>query len=173
MRTTFVTCWTARFLTVCALILAAGPVAAYAQARQLSLEANPIHGTAGYSRERSPGVYVGLEVGFGFPQLDRTLHPSSGDLELLDIMHIGAFVRREPSRSVALDARIQVGLGELDGCSDCFLGLLTGVSGGAFWGGKNVKVGTRIMGGTIKEFNHPVAWVVRWTPVAGLITYRW
>lgn len=159
-------------VTACVVLLCAalaGDVSA--QRRHVSFEANPVHGTLGYGWHRTPERIVGLEVGFGFPQLDRTLVP--GDEDLLDALHIGAFMRLQQGRSVTLDARLQVGLAELRGCSGCLLGALAAVSGGAFWGTRNVKIGTRLTAGVIDDFRNPAEFVLNLTPVALLVSHSW
>ena len=142
-----------------------------AQRRQIFLEFNPVHGTIGYGWAVSPTRFAGVEVGFGFPQLDRTLVPSDDDF--LDIAHVGAFLRANPSDAVTLDGRVQLGLAELEGCSGGLPGVFTGVSGGAFFGGRRFKVGPRLTVGAMKESGDPAELVVNLTPVAALFTYSW
>lgn len=142
-----------------------------AQRRQLSLELNPVHGTLGYGWAVAPTRLVGVEVGFGFPQLDRTLAPA--DESLIDILHVGGFVRSNPSKAVTLDGRARVGLAELRGCSGCLPGVFTAVSGAAFFGGRHVKVGPRMTAGVIKENGDPTSFVLNLTPVAVLVSYTW
>jgi hypothetical protein len=71
--------WTDRTMvrkTLIALVaLAALAHGAEAQRRQISLEATPVHGALAYGWV-SPQRVVGLELGFGFPQIDRTLVPA-------------------------------------------------------------------------------------------------
>jgi hypothetical protein len=153
-------------------LLCVGAGEAGAQTRQLSLEANPIHGTLGYGRVRSPTLVAGVQIGFGFPQLDRTLVPDRDD-DFLDIAHIGLFVRTQPSRRVALDGRVQLGIAEYTGCSGCFPGVFAGISGGAFFGGRNIKIGPRITTGVHNDLNDPAEWIVNLTPVALLFTVDW
>ena len=151
------------------LVLAAADLSA--QRRQLSLELNPVHGTLGYGWNVAPTRLVGVEVGFGFPQLDRTLAPA--DESLIDILHVGGFVRSNPSKSVAFDGLAQLGLAELRGCSGCLPGVFTAVSGGAFFGGRHLKVGPRLTAGVIKENGDPSSFVLNLTPVAVLLSYTW
>ena len=152
------------------LTLATAAAELTAQSRELSLEANPVAGTLGYGWAKPSGMTVGLTFGFGFPQLDRTLAPDGESF--LDITHVGAFVRGHPARSITLDGRVQVGLAELRGCSGCMPGFFTGVSGGVFWGGRNVKIGPRIAAGAIRE-GRQTDLVVNLTPVALLLTVDW
>ena len=140
-----------------------------AQDREISLEANPFHGTLGYGWVKSPALTAGVQFGFGFPQIDRTLVPD--DESFQDIMHVGVFVRGRPTSSIALDGRIQFGFAELRGCSGCLPGLFTGASAGVFWGGRRVKIGSRITAGVINEHIGPAAIVVNFTPVALLLTH--
>jgi hypothetical protein len=55
--------------------LAVPATGAEAQRRQISLEATPVHGALAYGWV-SPQRVVGLELGFGFPQIDSTLVPA-------------------------------------------------------------------------------------------------
>lgn len=142
-----------------------------AQHRQLSLELNPVHGTLGYGWAVAPTRLVGVEVGFGFPQIDRTLAPA--DESLIDILHVGAFVRSNPSKSVTFDGHAQLGLAELYGCSGCLPGVFTAVSGAAFFGGRHLKVGPRLTAGVIKENGDPSAFALNLTPLAVLLSYSW
>ena len=162
---------TMRISTLLLVLLAISAGAVRAQGRQLSLELNPVHATLGYGWATAPDRYFGLEVGFGFPELDRTLEPA--DESLVDFLHVGAFVRAQPTGSVALDGRVQVGLAELRGCSGCLPGAFTAVSGGAFFGGRYAKVGPRLTAGVIKEQGDPAEFVLNLTPVAALLTYSW
>jgi hypothetical protein len=142
-----------------------------AQRRQLSLELNPVHGTLGYGWNVAPTRLVGVEVGFGFPQLDRTLAPA--DESFIDFLHVGGFVRSNPTKSVALDGHVQFGLAELRGCSGCLPGVFTAVSGAAFFGSRHLKVGPRLTAGVIKEDGNPSSFVLNLTPVAVLLSYTW
>lgn len=160
-----------RIATLLLALLALPAAEARAQRRQLSLEANPFHATVGYGWATAPARVVGLEAGFGFPQLDRTLEPA--DESFLDILHLGVFVRSQPSPSLALDGRAQFGLAELRGCSGCFFGVFSAVSGAVFWGGRHLKVGPRLTAGVIRESAEPAAFVLNLTPVAVLATYSW
>jgi hypothetical protein len=147
------------------------PATVHAQRRQVSLEANPVHGTLGYGWARSPSTFIGVEVGFGFPQLDRTLAPE-GDDSFMDMLHLGVFVRTNPTQRLTFDARAQAGLAELRGCSGCFPGVFLGTSGAVFWGGRRVKVGPRIKVGMINEQQgNPV--IVSLTPIAVHFNYTW
>src|SRR5690606_23376777 len=67
-----------RVITVLLLFVLFGAGGAHAQRRLVSIEANPIAGTVAYGWARSPTTFYGIELGFGFPQVDRTLAPDSG-----------------------------------------------------------------------------------------------
>jgi len=142
-----------------------------AQRRQLSLEVTPVHGTLSYGWSMGPDRFVGFEAGFGFPQIDRTLVPAGESF--MDILHVGAFVRSDPTKSVVADGRLQVGFAELRGCSGCLPGLFTAVSGGAFLGGKHVKAGPRLTMGVIREHGDETSLVLNLTPIAALFSYAW
>ena len=142
-----------------------------AQRRQVSLELNPVHGTLGYGWTVAPTRFVGVELGFGFPQLDRTLAPAGGSL--MDVLHVGAFVRSNPAKSLVLDGHVQAGFAELRGCSGCLPGMFTAVSGAAFLGGRHLKAGSRVTAGAIKENGDPASFVLNLTPVAVLLSYTW
>ncbi len=114
---------------------------------------------------------MGVELGIGVPQLDRTLVP--GDDALVDFAHVGAFLRTRLAPSITFDRRIQLGLAGLDECSGCLPGVLGAVSGGLFWGGRHIRVGPRLTAGVIAEMGNPTAVVVNLTPVAVLFAYAW
>jgi hypothetical protein len=134
-----------------------------------SLEANPIHGTAGYGWQRGEQTVVGVQIAFGFPQLDRKLVPDDEE-DLVDFAHVGVFARYRPSNVVAVDGALRLGLAELYGCSGCLPGILSAISGGVFVGGRNVKVGARLTGGVIAEDGGGTNFVVNLTPFALLLT---
>jgi hypothetical protein len=141
-----------------------------AQRPQVSLEANPFHATAGIGWTTAKSNVVGIDVGFGFAQLDHTLVPSDEDLE--DILHLGVFMRSPASKPFLVDGRIQIGLAELRGCSGCLPGFLAATSGGVFWGGRRAKVGARLLAGGIKDsMNSPAEFVLQLTPIALLLTF--
>lgn len=156
----------------CAFVMLFAVADAAAQERQFSLEANPVHGTAGYGWYRSDTRIYGVEIAFGFPQLDRKLSPDD-DESFVDFVHIGAFLRGQPARAFTLDAKVKVGLAELRGCSGCFPGLFTAVSGGAFVGGRRFKVGSRLTAGYINELDIPAEFVLNLTPFAVMFTHDW
>lgn len=160
-----------RISTLLLVLLVAASADLGAQRRQISVEFTPVHATLAYGWVAGPGRFVGIEAGFGFPQIDRTLVPA--DESLIDFLHVGAFARSDPTKSLVLDGRLQVGLAELRGCSGCLPGLFTAVSGGAFFGGRYVKAGPRLTAGVIREHGDPISFVLNLTPVAALFSYAW
>lgn len=159
-------------LAVC-LAPALLPAAAPAQRNQLGLEANPFHGTLSYARQTAPGWHVGVQVGFGFPQVDRTLAPEEGDF--FDLLHLGPFVRVEPSDHLAMDLGLRVGAGDLRECeaSDCWPGLYTGASAAVMVGWRRFKVGPRLTAGWIDEPAHPRTGFASLSPVNFLFVHGW
>jgi hypothetical protein len=159
-----------RLMILCSLLMAifAGDLGAQ---RQLSLEVNPIHATIGYGWTTAPDRIVGVELGMGVPQLDRTLLPA--DEPLIDFIHLGVFVRSQATPLVVLDGRAQLGLAELYGARASLPGTFTALSGGAFVGGRHVRVGPRLTAGMVMEWGNPAAFVVNLTPIALLFTYTW
>src|SRR6476646_6689474 len=79
--------------------LAALPsIPAGAQSRNhFAIEATPIHGTLSYARGPESDVRAGVEVGFGFPQIDLSLAPKGH--EFTQIAHVGVFGRFAAARA--------------------------------------------------------------------------
>ncbi len=141
------------------------------QDREVALAVHPFHGTLSYGWATGADRFLGLEIGIGVPQLDRTLVP--GDDALVDFAHLGVFLRTRVADSITFDRRIQLGLAGLDECSGCLPGVLGAVSGALFWGRRHVRAGPRLTAGVIAEMGNPAAVVVNLTPVVVLITYAW
>jgi hypothetical protein len=116
-------------------------VAASAEAQRFGLEVTPVHCTVSYGWPAAAGTLRGLQAGFGFPQFDRQLLPSDG--ELIDFLHIGGFIRSDVSRALLVDSALRIGLAELRGCSGCLPGVLAAGSTGILVGGRRLKVGLR------------------------------
>lgn len=146
------------------LLSTPGPLAA----QHYSLEANPIHATAGYGWHRGEQTVLGVQLAFGFPQLDRKLVPDDEE-DLADFAHVGVFARYRPADAVTLDGALRFGLAELYGCSGCLPGVLGAISGAVFVGGRNVKVGARLTSGVIAD-GGGTNFVVNLTPFALLFT---
>lgn len=89
------------------------------------------------------------------------------------MLHLGVFVRSNPTKSVALDGHVQAGFAELRGCSGCLPGVFTAVSGAAFLGGRYLKAGPRLTAGVIREHGDQTSFVLNLTPVAVLLSYTW
>lgn len=158
-------------VAVVLVLLAVFPAGTLAQDRLLSVEFTPIHGTLGYGWSTGGGRHMGVDLGFGVPQLDRTLSPS--DESLVDFFHLGLFLRSPPPASVGLDGRVQLGFASLDGCSGCLPDAFAALSGAAFWGGERMKVGARLTAGVIRKAGAPPRFVLNLTPLAGLFTHVW
>lgn len=156
---------------VVALMLLAQPITA--QRNQLSLEANPFRGTLGYARQSAAEWHAGVSIGFGFPQVDRTLAPADGDF--LDLFHLSPFVRFSPSVNAAYEAGLRLGFGDLHPCrgSDCLPGLYYGVSGAALFGWRSFKVGPRLTAGVMREGGEPATGFLGLSPVNLLVTHSW
>lgn len=132
-------------------LLLASPLSAQGR-QELTLEASVFKGTVGYARAVAPGVRVGGELGFGFPQMDQTLTPSagrSGDPDLREYLHGAVFVRQRLTRAVTYDAGVRASVVDLWPCtaSDCWP---TGFLGGFLQpmiGGRRLSVGPRLVAG--------------------------
>jgi hypothetical protein len=155
---------------LCFLLL---PVPVCAQCSQLALEANPFRGTLSYARQSAPGWHVGMEVGFGFPQIDRTLFPEEGDF--FDLFHLGPFLRFSPSEHASVDLGLRLGVADLHECgaSDCWPGLYAGASAAFMVGWRSFRIGPRVTAGWIRESGEPTTGFVSLAPVNLLVLYSW
>jgi hypothetical protein len=149
-----------------------------AQRHQLTLEATPVHGTVGFGWAVGAHHFAGIELGIGVPQIDRTLLPDGpvdveGKPTFLNLAHIGGFLRFTPASLLAADLRAMAGIAALDGCSDCLPGGYLGAGAGAFIGWRNVRFGSRVIGGVIKEGSRPSRGFVNFTPFAILLLVEW
>lgn len=70
---------------------AAGRAHAQDRASEITIEASILRGTLGYARAIAGQTLIGLEAGFGFPELDRTLIPEqdeeTGGPQFVEILH--------------------------------------------------------------------------------------
>jgi hypothetical protein len=149
-----------------------------AQRHQLTLEATPVHGTIGFGWAVGAHRFAGIELGIGVPQIDRTLLPDEpldvdGKPTFLNLAHIGGFLRFTPASLLAADLRAMAGIAALDGCSDCLPGGYLGAGAGACIGWRNVRFGSRVIGGVIKEGSRPSRGFVNFTPFAILLLVEW
>lgn len=148
------------------LLLAATVTGLSAQERptprnEFTFDVTPIRGTVGYARALSPTRLAGLEVGFGAPQVDRTLHPGDGprpdttedDPDFEELLHLAAFLRMRPHRAFEVDTGIRAGVADLWECrvSDCWPDLWAGAYLQPMVGGPRWKVGARLVAGWIGE----------------------
>lgn len=128
---------------------------------EFTLDVTPIRGTVGYARALSPTRLAGLEVGFGAPQVDRTLNPGDGpdprttqdDPDFEEYLHLAAFLRMRPRSAFEVDTGLRVGVADLWECtaSDCWPALWAGAYLQPMVGGRRWKVGTRLMAGWVGD----------------------
>jgi hypothetical protein len=155
-----------RLLTALLLFLPLAAPGLSAQERatarnEFTFDVTPIRGTMGYARALSPTRLAGLEVGFGAPQVDRTLHPPDGpdpetttdDPDFEEFLHLGAFLRVRPRSAFEVDTGLRVGVADLWECtaSDCWPSLFAGAYLQPMLGGQRWKVGARLVAGWIGE----------------------
>ena len=144
--------------TMCVFLLGMLCVTALSaqQRNEVTLEGSFTRGAAGYARARSAGLYIGLEIGFGFPQIDRTLVPeqdSLGSPDFEEYLHVGPFVRYKAGGNFEIDAGIRASVADLWPCdaSDCWPGLFAGVYVQPMVGFRKFKIGSRLTAGVISE----------------------
>jgi hypothetical protein len=145
-------------LTICVFLLAlVVPAPLVAQQRhELTVEGSFVRGTLGYARARTDRIFIGVEAGFGFPQIDRTLVPAQdtlGSPDFEEYLHIAPFVRYRASRNVEIDAGIRGAIADLWPCdaSDCWPALYGGIYVQPMIGFRNIKIGGRLTAGIITE----------------------
>lgn len=137
------------------VIAAATPLVA--QRNEVALEASFVRGALGYARHQSPSVLLGIEIGFGFPQLDQTLSPAQGpndegpDFE--EYLHIAPFVRIKRGEHFEVDAGLRASIADLYPCgaSDCWPAIFGGAYLQPMVGWRRIKIGARLTGGVIAE----------------------
>ena len=139
---------------VLALVVTA-PLAAQ-QRHELTLEGSFVRGTLGYAWARTDRIFIGVEAGFGFPQIDRTLVPEQDSLGAPDFeeyLHIAPFVRYKANQNVEIDAGIRAAIADLWPCdaSDCWPALFGGVYVQPMFGFRKFKIGGRLTAGVITE----------------------
>ena len=145
-----------------------GVRAAAAQDRQVTIDLRPIAATGGYAWRVAPARHVGVEAGFGFPQLEQTLAPRGPryhDFE--EILHLGLFMRLAPTERVEGDVGVRVAVADVTSCdsSDCLPGLFGGAYASAFYGRRRVKVGALVEAGRATEPGGRAATVVNVSPL--------
>lgn len=94
----------------------------------LSLEANPFRGTVSYARAVSTKWDLGVNFGFGAPQIDVTLFKRRVDFR--DFAHVGAMARRHFGNHMLLELGGRAGFADYHECtaSDCWPQLYVGPS---------------------------------------------
>jgi hypothetical protein len=133
--------------------------AGHAQKNEVAVEASITRGAVGYARNVGSRVFLGVEVGFGFPQIDRTLSPEkdpdTGSPDFEEYLHIAPFVRYKANDNFEIDAGIRASLADLWPCgsSDCWPMPFGGVYIQPMVGWRRIKVGARLTAGVIAEGN--------------------
>jgi hypothetical protein len=152
---------------LCTLV-ALSPAVAFTQtANEFAIEATPFHGTISYARGPASGTRLGVDAGFGFPQIDISVAPA--DHHFTQIMHVGLFGRFNPTRALESDLGVRAGFGDVrDLGADDFPDPYAAATGSLAYGTGRLKFGARITAG--------YAWPYGDTPlvVAGLtpmVTY--
>lgn len=130
---------------------------ARAQNREVTLEASVLRGALGYARHVSPTTLLGVELGLGFPQFDRTLEPpgdeATGTPDFEEFLHLAALVRVRPASSLEIDTGLRASIADLWECtaSDCWPAVFGGAYVQPMVGGRRLKVGARVTAGWIAE----------------------
>ena len=127
-----------------------------AQRNEVTVEGSFTRGAVGYARASSAKLYIGVEVGFGFPQLDRTLVPEQdtlGQPDFEEYLHIAPFIRYKASDNFEIDAGLRGSIADLWPCgaSDCWPALFGGVYVQPMVGFRRIKIGGRLTTGIILE----------------------
>jgi hypothetical protein len=136
------------------LLFFSAPVSA--QENEIALEASFIRGALSYARTVRPGLRAGIELGFGFPQLDITMVPeqdSLGGPDFEEYLHVAAFLRIAPSDRVEIDVGARASIVDLYMCgaSDCWPPPFLGVYAQPMVGWRRFKVGVRFTTGIVFE----------------------
>lgn len=129
---------------------------ALGQRNELAVDASIFHVTAGYARVAGPRVLIGIEVGAGLPQINRTLTPATdqpGQPDFAEFLHVGAFARFAPTDRFEVDTGLRGSVADLWECtaSDCWPQPFAGAYVQPMFGWTRVKVGGRLTAGWIGE----------------------
>jgi hypothetical protein len=167
------------------LLMLALPASLPAQ-NEITLDAGIFNGSVGYARHTSERVLLGVEIGFGFPQIDQTLEPptdeETGTPQFEEYLHVGLFARWKVSRGFELDAGIRGSVTDLWPCgaSDCWPALFAGGYVQPLIGWKRFKLGARLVAGISGDdrFAAPDqleerTWVVSLSPFMARYTIPW
>ena len=133
------------------------PATASAQ-REFTLDFRPFAGMAAFAGRTAPGTYLGIGLGGGIDELDRTLTPDPEDQDFHkfeQLAHASVFLRRKAGTHWDFDVGARVGIGDVREClaSDCWPGWSAGAYANAFWGGSRWKVGPRLVWARVSDDN--------------------
>jgi hypothetical protein len=138
-----------------ALILLVSPLQAQTASRELTLDVRPWSVDAAVAWRAAPGHLWGFSLGGGPDELNRTFRPevtetSSEYVTLEQIVRLGPFYRYEHDGRLSADVGLRVALGGVRGISGS-PGLVSGVQTAVFYGGRHLRVGSRLFVGTARE----------------------
>lgn len=146
-------------VVLAALLLVAAPVAAQTGAsREMTLDLRPWSAELALAWGGSDGNLFGFSVGLGAnSDLNWTARPDVGDREdlheLEQILMVGPLFRHRAGRGIDLDIGLRFALASVRSGGD-LPGLLTGVHAGVFFGGRHVRVGSRVVAGRLWDGAH-------------------
>jgi hypothetical protein len=164
-------------LALCALLLSTAGVSAQTPDRELALDFRPFAGALSIAWRTSDAWSIGLALGGGIDELDRTLVPDTDDPDyhaFEQYLHAAVFARHKPSQRIDLDVGLRGGFADVRTCgaSDCWPGLYAGAYAGAFWGGRRWKLGPRLLVGRVYE--HPYSDTVVYMEIlTGRFSFGW
>ena len=126
------------------------------QRNQTTVEASIMRGALGYARQVDARLYAGVEIGFGFPQLDRTLVPEqneSGEPDFREYLHLGVVLRAVPSAHFEIDVGVRGSFADFWPCgaSDCWPSPFIGGYVQPMVGWRRLKFGPRLTAGWVSE----------------------
>lgn len=147
-----------------AILLSAVPLHAQ-RTSEFTLDLRPFGGSVGFAQRVTDGVFLGLSAGGGVDALDRTFAPdpsAEAYRAFEQIVHVNAFLRQKPARWADVDLGLRLGIGGVRECtaSDCWPGAFVGMTAGAFFGSRTIKVGPRVLWALARESgqSNPVFW---------------
>jgi hypothetical protein len=149
---------------VVTFLLVASPLGAQ-RSSEFTLDLRPFGGSVGWAQRVTDGVYLGLAAGGGVDALDRTFAPdpsAEAYRAFEQIVHVNAFLRQKPAPWADVDLGLRLGIGGVRECtaSDCWPGAFVGMTAGAFFGSRTVKIGPRVLWALARESGQssPVFW---------------
>jgi hypothetical protein len=170
------------FLLAFVVVALTAPADASAQRNQVTLEASVFRGALGYAWRVAERAHIGVEAGFGFPQIDRTLVPEQdarGEPDFEEYLHGALFVRVAPSEHVEMDVGARASIVDVWECgaSDCWPVGFLGVYAQPMVGWRRVKFGIRLTGGWAGETapGRPDGWtgIVALNPLIARVSLAW